>query len=50
MALNATGGLTGRPRNKEWDWDEFEMLCEFQCTQKEVADFFKTDRHELIRR
>lgn len=28
----------GRPP-KEIDWNEFEKLCELQCTQDEMADF-----------
>ena len=38
----------GRPQ-KPIDWEEFEKLCEMQCTQREIAGWFKVD-HETIRR
>lgn len=30
------------PREKPIDWDIFEQLCYIQCTQAEIASFFKT--------
>lgn len=30
----------GRPR-KEFNWDEFEQMCAWHCTQSEIASFFK---------
>jgi hypothetical protein len=30
----------GRPR-KEIDWVQFDKLCEIQCTEEEIADWFR---------
>lgn len=35
-----TKNVGGRPR-VQIDWDEFERLCEFQCTLQEVAAWFR---------
>lgn len=40
MARKPTGNPTGRPE-KEIDWTMFEQLCHIQCTQSEIASFFK---------
>lgn len=34
--------IEGRPR-KEFNWDDFDKLCEFQCTLIEIASFFRMD-------
>lgn len=31
----------------EIDWEQFEKLCGYQCTQEEIADFFRCETHEL---
>lgn len=36
----------GRPP-KRIDWDEFEKLCELQCTQSEIASFFRIHPNTL---
>lgn len=49
MARKRTGKSNGAPE-KEINWEMFEDLCSFQCTQMEIASFFKVDRSTLIRR
>lgn len=39
----------GRPR-KEFDWDQFDKLCQFNCTQQEVSDFFDISHDTLDNR
>jgi hypothetical protein len=31
------------PQPSTIDWVEFEKLCRYQCTQREIADFFEVD-------
>jgi len=38
---------TGRPL-REFDRKTFENLCELQCTEKEICDFFETTDKTLI--
>lgn len=33
----------------EVDWEDFEKLCEFHCTQIEIAEFFKMSVDTLAR-
>lgn len=47
MARKPTGRPTGRPE-KEIDWTMFEQLCHIQCTQSEIASFFKIHHETLI--
>jgi len=49
MARKPTGKPDGRPE-KEINWEMFEDLCSFQCTQSEIASFFKVNKTTLIRR
>lgn len=42
-------GKTGRPKIY-FDWDQFNELVSFQCTQEEVASFFKCSVDTLDRR
>lgn len=30
------------------DWDQFEKLCGYQCTQEEISDFFRISEEQLI--
>lgn len=39
----------GRPE-KPIDWKQFETLCGFMCTQKEIANFFHIHRENLCLR
>lgn len=39
----------GRPL-KPIDWEEFEKLCGLQCTQSEIASWFKIDTETLSNR
>lgn len=43
MARKPTGNPNGRPR-KELNQQEFEDLCELQCTLEEIARVFRVDR------
>lgn len=49
MARKPTGKPTGAPE-KEINWEMFEDLCSFQCTQSEISSFFKINKTTLIRR
>jgi len=49
MARKPTGNPTGRPE-KEIDWTMFEQLCHIQCTQSEIASFFKIHHDTLAYR
>jgi len=49
MARKPTGKPTGRPE-KEIDWAVFEQLCHIQCTQSEMASFFKVHPETLADR
>lgn len=49
MARKPTGNPNGAPE-KEINWEMFEDLCSFQCTQSEIASFFKVNKSTLIRR
>jgi hypothetical protein len=40
MARKPTGNPTGRPK-ADINWEQFESLCGFHCTQHEIASFFK---------
>lgn len=33
-------GVGGGPKPKPINWDEFDQLCSYQCTQPEIASFF----------
>lgn len=42
-----------KPREKkqdlpEVDWEQFEKLCGYQCTQEEISDFFRLEEEQLI--
>lgn len=41
-----TGKPMGRPE-KPLDWHQFEELCELQCTQTEIASFFRIHANTL---
>lgn len=45
MARQSKGG---RPE-VEISWSMFEDLCSFQCTQSEIASFFRIDKKTLIK-
>lgn len=47
MARKPTGNPNGRPVTIEIDWKLFEQLCYIQCTQSEIASFFKIDEDSL---
>jgi hypothetical protein len=49
MARQPTGNPVGRPP-KPINWEEFEKLCEMQCTQSEIASFFKIHPETLSTR
>jgi hypothetical protein len=49
LARKPTGNPTGRPE-KEIDWNMFEQLCHIQCTQTEIASFFKIHHDTLADR
>ncbi|CAB4164469.1 hypothetical protein UFOVP816_36 [uncultured Caudovirales phage] len=49
MARKPSGKPTGRPP-AEIDWKLFEQLCFIQCTQAEIASFFKIVPDTLIDR
>lgn len=49
MARKPTGNPVGRPQ-KEINWEEFEKLCELQCTQSEIAGFLKIHPETLSNR
>ena len=42
-------GNGGRPK-KPIDWKEAEKLCAFQCSEQEIADWFKISVDTLTRR
>jgi hypothetical protein len=48
MARKPTGKPNGRPPTIEIDWKLFEQLCFIQCTQSEIASFFKITHDSLI--
>lgn len=48
MARKPTGNPNGRPE-KEINFEMFEDLCSFQCTQSEMASFFRIDKKTLIK-
>lgn len=37
----------GRPR-RDIDWEQFQHLCELQCTKGEIASFLRVDLDTLI--
>ena len=39
---------TGRPR-VEMNWEEFEKLCEIQCTLEEIAHWFRCSVDTILR-
>ena len=47
--VKPTGKPNGRPE-KPIDWKVFEDLCQLQCTQSEIASFFRVHHETLIRR
>jgi len=46
VARKPTGNPVGRPE-KEINWNEFEKLCELQCTQSEIASFLHVSKDTL---
>lgn len=47
MARKPTGNPNGRPI-KEVDWQLFETLCGFHCTQSEIASALKIHHETLV--